>query len=1247
MRYILLPFFALISIVSFAQCDLTIEPNASVSGCMQSKSEARFTDLVHTSFSGNTIKKTSGNSSWNGGALSTSALSGNGFAETVITQTNKTRIFGLSHTNNPNSNNMNSVEYAVILQSWGSAEIRESGSYKSYAGGYSIGDTIRIGVQDGVVNYYKNSTLLYSSGSTPTMPLNVDLAFQQLNGELSNVSITQTTGSTIRAFGDQIPSNNTIFKWYHNNLLLDQTSSEITLDTFSNDDIIACKAIPVSGACSGNTLSSNTMILHKDAPSENGNFYIAARPKNEGCLLALESVIWNANIPENMNINGATVTKTQGYSTSNGGVYSTNKILNNGYLQFSTGETNTRKMVGLSSVDGGNSESAIEFAFYLESGGNLRVYEGGAWRGAFGSFSTSDTMRIYVDNGVVKYFKNKVLLYVSDKVPNLPLIADGTIQDPNATITHAFIANPNQGNFTVHFDGSESPDFEWNKNGISTGLTGENILFENLAENDIISCSYSITISGCGEVTHESNTIQIKRNSSLAPNEFYIEGLFYDNNSAFAIEEIVWNPESLANVSDLGNTLTKIQGYNQFNAGGSSLNTVKNGGHFEYPITETNKKKAVGLSTHDPNFNYSSTNYCMLLETNGKFTIYESGSWRLGNQSYTIGDILKIAVENNVVKYYRNETLVYTSSITPILPLLVDVSLSSEGGSIANGVVVNPNNGKFNAHLSGLGASPVLDWKVNNLSTGVTDLTLAYDQIANADLITCAVVPDFAGCGNTTVFESNIIQFSGPQTFTEWRGTVSSVWHNTANWSYGIPDNELTAKIKPGAPYAPIIASPGSVKNLEVASGASLTITNEASLLVYGNFSVAGSFFPGNGKITFNGYSDRQINGNNLIFNKLIINMTNASSEITISSNISISSETIFIKGKIKTGNAEIVYLNGSKSRSANPESFIDGKVRKVGKDAFKFPVGSGSTYAPIEISEPENATDTFTAEYKIGNPGDAGFDTQSRDNTLNTVSSCEYWILDRVHGDSKVTVSLSYENERSCGIEDPSFLQVLHWNGAKWENKGIRSFEGDAQSGMISSLNPIEEFSPFTIGSLSGINPLPIELSSFTVTKDADQALLKWITETETNNAYFTIEQSVDAVHFHEKGKITGAGTVHQKQIYDFIDSNPSDGLNYYRLSQTDFDGNQIFFPIKSIYFEPKGGLTIFPNPNTGAFSIQRKSDNYVLLKLVDAFGKIQWEESTNEKLIRVESTRLAKGIYFLNVDDGRSSFSEKVIIQ
>ena len=93
----------------------------------------------------------------------------------------------------------------------------------------------------------------------------------------------------------------------------------------------------------------------------------------------------------------------------------------------------------------------------------------------------------------------------------------------------------------------------------------------------------------------------------------------------------------------------------------------------------------------------------------------------------------------------------------------------------------------------------------------------------------------------------------------------------------------------------------------------------------------------------------------------------------------------------------------------------------------------------------------------------------------------------------------------------------------------------------------------------LTGINVanLPIELISFTGDNYGDYNILKWLTASETNNNYFTLEKSVDAVNFVVAGIVDGAGNSSMSKSYSLIDKTPYGPLTYYRLRQTDFNGD------------------------------------------------------------------------------------------
>jgi len=87
---------------------------------------------------------------------------------------------------------------------------------------------------------------------------------------------------------------------------------------------------------------------------------------------------------------------------------------------------------------------------------------------------------------------------------------------------------------------------------------------------------------------------------------------------------------------------------------------------------------------------------------------------------------------------------------------------------------------------------------------------------------------------------------------------------------------------------------------------------------------------------------------------------------------------------------------------------------------------------------------------------------------------------------------------------------------------------------------------------------PLPIELLSFDAeyNEDLETVDINWVTMTETNNDYFTIERSYNGIDFEPVVIIKGAGNSNSQLYYEYSDIKEIDQLTYYRLRQTDFDG-------------------------------------------------------------------------------------------
>lgn len=97
----------------------------------------------------------------------------------------------------------------------------------------------------------------------------------------------------------------------------------------------------------------------------------------------------------------------------------------------------------------------------------------------------------------------------------------------------------------------------------------------------------------------------------------------------------------------------------------------------------------------------------------------------------------------------------------------------------------------------------------------------------------------------------------------------------------------------------------------------------------------------------------------------------------------------------------------------------------------------------------------------------------------------------------------------------------------------------------------------------------LPVTLTSFQGEQDGHQVSLRWTTETELNNDFFSVERSRDGIDFTALGQVKGTGNSQVEQQYHFLDLSPIPGDNYYRLRQVDFDGKEEIHPILHVYYE------------------------------------------------------------------------------
>lgn len=140
---------------------------------------------------------------------------------------------------------------------------------------------------------------------------------------------------------------------------------------------------------------------------------------------------------------------------------------------------------------------------------------------------------------------------------------------------------------------------------------------------------------------------------------------------------------------------------------------------------------------------------------------------------------------------------------------------------------------------------------------------------------------------------------------------------------------------------------------------------------------------------------------------------------------------------------------------------------------------------------------------------------------------------------------------------------------GDKWVN-ALNVSSGEVYILLIDNYSTSTQPFDLTWGGDAGLDcttvPLPVELLDFTVSNQKARNFIEWSTASEKNNDYFNLEYSNDGINWNSIEQIDGAGTTNNQQTYMTTHRDYENGINYYRLTQVDYDGTETKHEIISI---------------------------------------------------------------------------------
>lgn len=278
--------------------------------------------------------------------------------------------------------------------------------------------------------------------------------------------------------------------------------------------------------------------------------------------------------------------------------------------------------------------------------------------------------------------------------------------------------------------------------------------------------------------------------------------------------------------------------------------------------------------------------------------------------------------------------------------------------------------------------------------------------------------------------------------------------------------------------------------------------------------------------------------------------------------------------------------------------------------------------------------------------------DPWSRDNTANTAD--RFWLVDFSGFTSNPTATLqvTFDGTADSDTITESNLQAQAWDGTQWLPL---TGTADDINNTVGNITGIDNSYVWTLSNYAN-PPLPIELVFFNAICNEENVKLLWTTASETNNDFFSVERSSNAVDWENVLNVNGAGNSNQPLSYQAWDNEPLNVVSYYRLKQTDFDGSYAYSGI--VTTDCNNGLSDNSIINTGQngnilfveyFSTDELLVNINLYnvqgQLVKALHELSSSAGVNYYVLDINS--ISQGIYILTAADSVKLSVQKIMIR
>ena len=430
--------------------------------------------------------------------------------------------------------------------------------------------------------------------------------------------------------------------------------------------------------------------------------------------------------------------------------------------------------------------------------------------------------------------------------------------------------------------------------------------------------------------------------------------------------------------------------------------------------------------------------------------------------------------------------------------------------------------------------------------------------------------------------------------------------------------------------------------------GYDIVLDASSNIYITGSFQFTVDFDPSanNNSITSNGSQDIFVvkyNSNGDY--QWAFNIGSSTTDIGYGIDVDASSN-VYITGRFSESNID--FDPGPNVNALSSNGSVDIFVAKYntnGDYQWAFNIGGAFSDIGRNIAVDASSNVYVTGYFQLAN---VDFDPSGNTNTLSSNGSGDIYLAKYDSNGNYIGAFSVGENSLDTGFDilvDNN--EQIYLTG----DFGDTNVDFDPDPNVTANLSSNGDKDIFTAFYKS--TALPVELIDFNAFSVDNNVQLSWRTASEINNKGFQIEWSKDSRTWKSIGFAEGAGTSFEKQTYSFTHENPTFGLNYYRLKQTDHDESFEYSKVISVDFRNLGHLKdikITPNPTqNGSFTLYLPETDLETahLEIYNAVGQIVLGKEITKQQTVLNIQNFQKGNYWLLVNVNGHTQVKKLILQ